>query len=148
MPDISLKYFDKQSPINADLGEKEVIEFLFQHLENFGDPKDQIQKCLDYAMGRAGKEGGFLLMAFYKGELAGASIINYTGMEGYIPANILVYIAVDASYRGKGIGASIIENVIERCEGGIALHVEPENDAKRLYERMGFTNKYLEMRHA
>jgi GNAT superfamily N-acetyltransferase len=69
-------------------------------------------------------------------------------MEGYIPANILVYIAVDASYRGKGIGASIIENVIERCEGGIALHVEPENDAKRLYERMGFTNKYLEMRHA
>jgi ribosomal-protein-alanine N-acetyltransferase len=35
---------------------------------------------------------------------------------------------------------------IENTEGNIALHVEPDNPAKNLYERMGFTNKYLEMR--
>jgi ribosomal protein S18 acetylase RimI-like enzyme len=30
--------------------------------------------------------------------------------------------------------------------GNIALHVEPDNPAKILYEKLGFTNKYLEMR--
>jgi ribosomal protein S18 acetylase RimI-like enzyme len=29
----------------------------------------------------------------------------------------------------------------------MALHVEPHNPALRLYERLGYENKYLEMRH-
>ncbi|MDX5426634.1 MAG: GNAT family N-acetyltransferase, partial [Bacteroidota bacterium] len=32
-------------------------------------------------------------------------------------------------------------------EGNVALHVEPDNPAKYLYENIGFTNKYLEMRY-
>lgn len=35
---------------------------------------------------------------------------------------------------------------IEPTKGNIALHVEPDNPAKKLYENCGFTNKYLEMR--
>ena len=35
---------------------------------------------------------------------------------------------------------------IKTVEGAIALHVEPDNPAKFLYEKLGFTNKYLEMR--
>ncbi|HAB28956.1 MAG TPA: GNAT family N-acetyltransferase, partial [Xanthomarina gelatinilytica] len=31
-------------------------------------------------------------------------------------------------------------------EGDVALHVEPNNPAIKLYESLGFTNKYLEMR--
>jgi ribosomal protein S18 acetylase RimI-like enzyme len=67
-------------------------------------------------------------------------------MEDYIPENILVYIAVDGDYRGKGIGKKLMEKTIEQADGNIALHVEPDNPAKYLYEKMGFTNKYLEMR--
>ena len=36
--------------------------------------------------------------------------------------------------------------VMNRTKGGIALHVEPDNPAKFLYEKLGFTHKYLEMR--
>ena len=36
---------------------------------------------------------------------------------------------------------------IEMAEGNIALHVEPDNPAKFLYEKIGFVNKYLEMRY-
>ncbi len=34
-----------------------------------------------------------------------------------------------------------------RPDGDIALHVEPDNPARFLYEKYGFTNKYLEMRY-
>ena len=32
-------------------------------------------------------------------------------------------------------------------EGDLALHVEYDNPAKRLYERLGFRSKYAEMRY-
>jgi len=35
---------------------------------------------------------------------------------------------------------------IDIATGNIALHVEPENPAKYLYEKVGFSSKYLEMR--
>lgn len=72
--------------------------------------------------------------------------MNETGMEGFIPENILVYIAVDANIRGKGIGKQLINEAISRVNGDVKLHVEYDNPAKNLYERLGFTNKYAEMR--
>jgi Acetyltransferases len=67
-------------------------------------------------------------------------------MQDYIPENILVYIATHNAYRGRGIGKELMQLAIAHTEGNIALHVEPDNPAKKLYEKAGFTNKYLEMR--
>ena len=39
-----------------------------------------------------------------------------------------------------------MNEAIKNTKGGIALHVEPNNPARFLYEKLGFTNKYLEMR--
>ncbi|MEP0713652.1 GNAT family N-acetyltransferase [Algoriphagus sp.] len=128
------------------LQKNEIADFLLLHLGKYGDPKEDIMKCLDYALDQSMHAGGFVVMAREEGKLVGALIMNKTGMSGYIPENILVYIAVDASQRGKGIGGKIMEMAIKMANGSIALHVEPENPAKKLYERIGFTNKYLEMR--
>jgi ribosomal protein S18 acetylase RimI-like enzyme len=68
-------------------------------------------------------------------------------MKGYIPENILVYIATHKELRGKGIGKRIMSKAMEITEGDIALHVEANNPAKFLYEKLGFRNKYLEMRY-
>lgn len=73
----------------------------------------------------------------------GISVINETGMSGYIPENILVYIATNKNHRGKGIGKLIMSKIIEDTTGNIALHVENDNPAKYLYEKLGFKNKYL-----
>jgi len=131
----------------GEITRDDFVDFLFKHLDRFGDPKKDIQKCLNYAFSKEKSEGGFALAAFYENKLVGALIMNKTGMGDYIPDWILVYVAVDAKYRGKGFGKQIIEKAFKLCDGRIKLHVEYDNPAKRLYERLGFTSKYAEMRY-
>jgi ribosomal protein S18 acetylase RimI-like enzyme len=122
-----------------------VAQFLFQHLGEFGDPLDQIQACLDYVLNP--DKGGRVFLAVEGAEIVGAVVINDTGMSGYIPEHILVYIAVHERMRGQGVGKTLMQAAIANSPGNMALHVEPHNPALRLYERLGFENKYLEMRH-
>ena len=143
---LDIKFIKNDSDFK-EISREEFIDFLFNHLDEFGDPKEHINRCLDYAFSDEKSEGGFALAAFYEGKLVGALIMNKTGMSGYIPEWILVYIAVDSSYRGKGFGRQIVEESFKHCDGNVKLHVEYENPAKRLYERIGFTSKYAEMRY-
>ncbi|MFA0962872.1 GNAT family N-acetyltransferase [Roseivirga sp. BDSF3-8] len=129
------------------LQKDEIATFLFEHLGKYGDPKEDIMKCLDYALSDFAHQGGFVLVARENGDIKGAVVINKTGMEGFVPENLLVYIAVHQDQRGKGIGKQLMERALDMAKGAVALHVEPDNPAKRLYERLGFTNKYLEMRY-
>jgi GNAT superfamily N-acetyltransferase len=131
----------------GDLTKEQFIDFLFEHLDKFGDPKPDIEKSIDYAFSDAEGKGGFLLAAFHEGELAGALVMNNTGMSGYVPENILVYVAVDSKHRGKGFGGEIVKKSFDIAEGDIKLHVEYDNPAKRLYERVGMKTKYAEMRY-
>lgn len=125
---------------------QQIAKFLSDHLQQYGDPMDQIQKAIDYSLGIDNKPGGLIITASEGDQLVGATVMNKTGMEGYIPENILVYIATHQDYRGKGVGRQLMESAIRQVDGNIALHVEPDNPAKKLYEKLGFTHKYLEMR--
>lgn len=122
-----------------------IADFLVKHLDEFGDKKEDILKCLDYVFNP--DRGGRVILAEEDGDIAGAVILNNTGMSGYIPENILVYIAVHRDHRGKGIGKVLMQKSIEASPGSIALHVEPNNPAVHLYKKIGFTSKYLEMRY-
>lgn len=128
------------------LEKNEIADFLHQHLDQYGDTKQDILKCLDYSLSNYPHQGGFVVLARDEEGIVGAVVMNQTGMEGYIPENILVYIAVHNRYRGKGLGKQLMEKAISLAKGNIALHVEPDNPARKLYEKLGFTNKYLEMR--
>ena len=70
-----------------------------------------------------------------------------TGMRGYVPENLLLFVAVSPHRRGNNLGRFLIERAIHKAEGNIKLHVEYDNPARRLYERIGFTSKYAEMRY-
>jgi ribosomal protein S18 acetylase RimI-like enzyme len=121
-----------------------IANFLFTHLEQYGDKTEDILKCIDYAMNP--NKGGSIIVGLDNEKIVGVVILNNTNMGGFIPENILVYIAVDNSQRGKGFGKKLMQKAIDTAKGDIALHVEPDNPAKGLYEKLGFTNKYLEMR--
>lgn len=124
----------------------DIADFLFDHLDEYGDKREHIMQCIGYAFADKPGQDGFILIAHEEEQIVGAVIINHTNMGGFIPEHILVYIAVDGEQRGKGIGKQLMEHIIEATEGDIALHVEPDNPARYLYEKYGFTNKYLEMR--
>lgn len=131
----------------SDDQKQEVADFLHVHLENYGDKKEDILKAIDFAMrDTIPSLGGFVLAGKENKEIVAVTVVNSTGMKGYIPENILVYIATHKDMRGKGIGKKLMQKAMELADGNIALHVEPDNPAKHLYEKLGFVNKYLEMR--
>ncbi|MCF8225872.1 MAG: GNAT family N-acetyltransferase [Bacteroidales bacterium] len=125
---------------------KNIIDFLFHHLEQYGDSWEDIKKAVDYSLKEYHSFGGFLLVSYEGEDISGVVVVNQTGMSGYIPENILVYIATHNEMRGKGIGKYLMKKAIENAKGDIALHVEPDNPARFLYEKVGFTSKYMEMR--
>lgn len=142
---IETKVFDAVTKL-TELEKGEVIDFLYDNLEQYGDPKQQIRKAIDFAMKEIPSFGGFVMLLSEKSKIKAAVVINQTGMGGYIPENILVYIAVSKDHRGEGLGKQLMTKAIEYAKGDIALHVEHNNPAKFLYEKLGFTNPYLEMR--
>ena len=147
----------KEDPF-APFSRDQIVRFLHTHLGKYRDDAVSIGACLDYALGTGPAEGGAILVSYAEQEhknnedsesgkrVLGAVVINHTHMSGYIPEHILVYIAVHAEARGQGIGRLMMEEILQVLPGGVALHVEPDNPAVRLYESMGFTSKYKEMR--
>lgn len=130
----------------TELEKIEVVNFLYEHLEQYGDPKENIKAAIDYSIKDSASFGGFTILLQENNKIKGAVVVNKTGMSGYIPENILVYIAIHKEHRGEGLGKKLMDQAIEHAEGDIALHVEANNPAKFLYEKYGFTNPYLEMR--
>lgn len=136
---------DAPNELSAEDSQR-VAEFLHTHLDEYGDALADIQACLAYAHERGGSVTYAEESVAEGGGILGAVITNRTGMGGFIPENILVYIAVHGKTRGRGLGQQLMETVLANVEGSVALHVEPHNPARKLYERLGFTSKYLEMR--
>ncbi|MFA8436323.1 MAG: GNAT family N-acetyltransferase [Marinifilaceae bacterium] len=142
---INLKLFTSfMKPDSHERGK--LVDFLFEHLGQYGDPKGDIDKAIAYALKERPSLGGFILISKEDEQITGTVVVNQTGMEGYIPENILVYIATHKEYRGKGIGKKLMEKALEIAKGDVALHVEPDNPARFLYEKVGFSSKYVEMR--
>lgn len=130
----------------------QIVNFLEVHLEQYGDTSKDIEKAIDFALKISNPDletaplGGMILIGKEKDQVVGAVVLNKTGMNGYIPDNILVYIAVHKDLRGKGLGKELIHKAISLTKGDIKLHVEPDNPARLLYQKIGFTEPYIEMR--
>ena len=139
-------YVSSRKELEDYTSREDLTGFLYESLKPYEDSKSQIADGLDYAFSDAEGKGGFVLLALDDDDPVGALVMLNTGMKGYVPPNILLYIAVSPDSRGRGIGGNLIKMAFEKAEGDIKLHVEYDNPAKRLYERMGFESKYAEMR--
>jgi len=124
----------------------ELAAFLHRALKPYEDPLPAVRQGLDDALSTSSPIANFVLVAEQDKQPVGAVVMLKTRMQAYIPENLLLFIAVDPECRGQGLGRRMLERVIQECDGDVKLHVEYDNPAKRLYERVGFVNKYAEMR--
>ncbi len=127
-----------------------LVEFFHHTMKPYHDSAPDVRKGLLHAMGTGQLSRGFLVLARCRasGKLVGGLTMLDTGMGGFVPENLLLFVAVDPTLRGKGLGKQIIDLAISKANGAVKLHVEKENPARRLYNRLGFTEKYVEMRFA
>ena len=138
---------EKEKDFPKEYQKTQFIDFLHHHLGKYGDTKQDIKQAINYAFSNENGKGGFILLGLENKKLIAGVVINDTGMKGYIPDHFLVYITTHEDYRGKGIGTILMKKILEECQGDIALHVEYDNPALHLYKKVGFTNKYAEMRY-
>ncbi len=125
----------------------QVARFFHETMKPYHDSIPDIERALDYAFSKEKGEGGFLMLAQLDGKLAGALLMLNTGMKGYIPENILLFVTIDPQLHGHGLGGVLVKRCIDECDGSVKLHVDYDNPARRLYERLGFKSKYAEMRY-
>jgi GNAT superfamily N-acetyltransferase len=145
---IDIAIFRNKAQLEERVGVTELARFLHESLRPFEDPIGQITDGLEYALSEDPGKGGFVLLAELEKKPVGAVVMLKTGMKGYIPENVLLYVAIRPDMRGKGLGGRIIKRSLDEAEGDVKLHVEHDNPAVRLYERIGFTTKHAEMRYS
>lgn len=125
---------------------EKVVDFFHTTMKPYHDSREDVDRALEYAFSDGPGQGGFLVLAEENERLLGALLMLDTGMRGYVPPNILLFVTVHPDHRGRGLGGRIIDHSLAQCDGDVKLHVEYDNPAKRLYERIGFSTKYAEMR--
>lgn len=128
------------------LVKSQIAQFLDEHLEQYGDNILAIYKCLDFALSKYPHQGGFVMLAQENDKLLGAVVMCKTGMESFVPENLLVYLAVHRDYRKEGIGKTLLGKALDFAKGDVALHVNLDNTAVKFFEAAGFQTRYTEMR--
>lgn len=124
-----------------------IVAVTHDWMRPFNDNTEDTRKgILDALEGRPAP-GGFIVTATIEQQLAGICVMLRTGMSGYIPPNLLLFLAVDPERRRAGIGTKLMSEALSYTDGPVKLHVESNNPAVRLYERCGFTSAYLDMRY-
>jgi len=143
---LEFKLVEKEQNFDKGHSIEEFVNFLHKYLEEYRDSKKDVKEAVDYALSKSVGKGGFLLEAFDDEQLIGGVVVDETGMSGYMPKHVLIYIAIHEEYRRQEIGRRLLELTIKLCDGDVSLLVEYENPAVTLFERVGFTSKYAEMR--
>lgn len=139
-------FVDRFANLPAGLDEQQLVDFFHHTMKPYQDSPEDVRRALHDALDEDGL-GGFLMVAMLGTKLQGGLLMLKTGMKGYIPEHILLFVSIDPSLRGQGLGGKLIKKSMEHCDGQVKLHVDHDNPARRLYERLGFVHKYAEMRY-
>lgn len=122
-----------------------VVSFLCEHTENTSSRN--VLEAVEYAVKHKPSFGGFVLTAEKEKQIVAAVVANCTGMEGYNPQNIFVFVSLHKKHRkDEALAKHLLQKAIRYADGEIALHVEPDNPALKTYQKMGFKAQYLELR--
>ncbi|TPN84499.1 hypothetical protein [Aquimarina algicola] len=87
---------------------EKVTNFIFKYSRGYGDSKLSIRRVIEYSAKEIPGFGGKVFVAEEQDEIIGAEVVNNTGMNGYIPENILVHIATDKNHTDRNLRKKLI----------------------------------------
>ncbi len=145
-PLLSCSVIRRPDELPSNMDPDALAENLHQWMKPYEDTLEDIRRGIDNSLSNHPAPGGFLVICRISGRVAGILVMISTGMKGYAPESMLLFVGVDPLCRNQGIGRKLIERALKESAGSVKLHVEYDNPAKRLYDRLGFTTKYAEMR--
>ncbi len=76
------------------------------------------------------------------------TVVGFIGLKVYNKSIYIYRFFISEEHRGKGIGTITLEKIIEKAKKenkDISLEVFGTNVAKKLYEKMGFKDRYTNM---
>jgi GNAT superfamily N-acetyltransferase len=115
----------ERPPLEVALAQPE----LRPYVDGWGRPGDRGVLAIE-----AGRPLGAAWYRFFVSEAPGPGFLTPEVPE--------LTIAVVRERRGEGIGSALLDGLVDRARedglGALALSVEPDNPARRLYERAGF----------
>lgn len=122
-----------------------LVRFLIEHTENAA--KKEIEDAIEYALKIKPSFGGFIMVAHEDRAIRAAIVANRTGMEGYVPNNIFVFVTQHRDFLNiENEMLALLRQAINHTKGDVALHVKPDNPTRALFEKIGFEAQYLELR--
>lgn len=129
----------------SPIEKKRLVTFLCDYAGNTNC--HDVQEALDYALKRKPSFGGFVITIMDNKNIEAALVVNRTGMEGYNPNNICVFVAVNPDADDQSaLLQELMGKAINYAHGDIAMHIEPDHPALQIYQQMGFRAQYLELR--
>jgi ribosomal-protein-alanine N-acetyltransferase len=131
-------------PAGAPSPEVEIAPLEFEHLDEIAQiERSSYPLPWSRAMfaGELIKSSSICLGAFAQGKL-----VAYLIVSRYVDAWHVMNVAVDSSWRRRGLATQLLEELVARTEGavgrGYTLEVRPSNSsAISLYEKLGFETR-------
>jgi len=114
-----------------------LINFICDYQENTSLNKSIITHLIDYTLKEIFSFGGFVVTEETDNELLGVMVVNNTGMEGYMPNNLIVASAFLPNIGKEGSKKRILQKIMHITRGDATLLVKNAHQQKSTSNNFG-----------
>ena len=115
----------------------ELVNFLNTYQENPELDLSIIKHLVDYALKEIYSFGGFIVTEEDDQKIIGVMVINNTGMQGYMPNNLIVASAFIPGMLIQGASKRLIQKAIHFTKGDIAYLINSPQEKEQLQKNLG-----------
>ena len=115
----------------------ELVNFLNTYQENPELDLSIIKHLVDYALKEIYSFGGFIVTEEDDQKIIGVMVINNTGMQGYMPNNLIVASAFIPGMLMQGARKRLIQKVMHFTKGDTAYLINSPQEKEQLQKNLG-----------
>lgn len=114
-----------------------LINFICDYQEDSSLDKSIITHLVDSALKEVSSFGGFVVTEEKQEEVLGVMVVNNTGMEGYMPNNLIVLGAFLPNTGKEGSKKRILQKIMHLTRGEAALLIKAVDQSESSLRSLG-----------